>query len=256
MRYFVIPILLISLLACTGSVKEVELRYENPVVGEKLFGKIGEITPPEGYIRLPAAAGSFTEWLRTVPLKMNKTVYLYNGTVKKNQSAQFAVVDIPRSKTDLQQCADVVMRIRAEYLFTCGRYTEIGFTDYKGREYKWKNSNNRMDFETYLGKVFGYCGSASLEKQLKPVTVISGLQAGDVFIKGGFSGHAMLVADVAVNSKGQKVYLLLQGYQPAQDIHVVINPMDEKLSPWYLITDADEIITPEWKFYKNQLRRW
>ena len=50
--------------------------------------------------------------------------------------------------------------------------------------------------------------------------------------------------------------MLAQSYMPAQDIHIVRNPLDDKLSPWYKVTDSKEIITPEWKFYKNQSRQW
>ena len=51
------------------------------------------------------------------PAQKNKTVYLFDGSIKKHQSAQFAVVDISVVKKVLQQCADPVMRLRAEYLF-------------------------------------------------------------------------------------------------------------------------------------------
>ena len=128
--------------------------------------------------------------------------------------------------------------------------------DYNGKWYNWSGEANRPRFDNYLQTVFGYCGSASLEKQLKPVTDFNDMNAGDVLIKGGFPGHAMTVVDVAVNKKGNKIYMLAQGYQPAQDIHVVINPMNDKLSPWYEVTDATEIITPEWKFYRTQLKKW
>ena len=57
---------------------------------------------------------------------------------------------------------------------------------------------------SYLQTVFGMCGTASLEKQLKPVGDQHEMQPGDVFIKGGFPGHAMIVVDVAVNKTGNK----------------------------------------------------
>ena len=67
----------------------------------------------------------------------------------------------------------------------------------------------------------------------------------------------MIVADVAVNkTTGKKIYLLAQGYMPAQDMHIVINPNSLTLSPWYEINDDEKIITPGWVFEKNQLKRW
>ena len=194
--------------------------------------------------------------MRTVPLRKDSHVYLYNGLPKRNQTAQFAVLDISVGKKDLQQCADAVMRLRAEYLFTEKRFSEIKFSDNAGKVYEWKGNNNRVNFAGYLELVFGCCGTASLEKQLNPVVNINEIKAGDVFIKGGFPGHAMLVVDIARDDKGKKFFMLAQSYMPAQDIHIVRNPIDEELSPWYEVSDSNEIITPEWKFYKNQLRQW
>ncbi|MGQ0739491.1 MAG: DUF4846 domain-containing protein [Bacteroidota bacterium] len=216
----------------------------------------GEIPVPAGFERIPAAAGSFADWLRALPLKKDKTVYQYNGKKKQNQSAQFAVLDISQSKTDLQQCADVVMRLRAEYLFAAKKFDSIRFMDYSRKWYNWTGKDNREKFDAYLQLVFGWCGSASLEKQLKPVENFEDIKAGDVLIKGGFPGHAVIVTDIAVNSKGQKVFILVQGYQPAQDMHVLLNPSDERMSPWYNLPVTEEIITPEWRFYRNQLFSW
>jgi len=43
---------------------------------------------------------------------------------------------------------------------------------------------------------------------------------------------------------------------PAQDIHIVKNPGNEKLSPWNDAGEEGIILTPEWKFRKEQLRSW
>lgn len=148
------------------------------------------------------------------------------------------------------------MRLRAEYLFSQKRYTDIEFRDNNGKAYTWKGRADRSDFEHYLENVFSWCGSASLEKQLKPVGDIKDIQPGDVFIKGGFPGHAMIVTDVAINDKGNKVFMLAQSYMPAQDIHIVINPMNEQTNPWYEVNEIKEVTTPQWEFLHNQLRRW
>ncbi len=223
---------------------------------ELLPSTIGHIRLPDGFSRSPNQSGTFASWLRDLALKQDKTVYLYNGQLKKNQSAQYAVLEMPRSTTDLQQCADVLMRLRAEYLFSQQRYTDIRFTDFEGREYAWKNSSNRNDFERYLANVFGWCGSASLEKQLIPVPDFNSIEPGDVLIRGGFPGHAVMVADMALNKSGEKIFTLVQGYQPAQDMHILLNPLAQEASPWYSIPAGDTIYTPEWVFYKQQLRRW
>jgi hypothetical protein len=228
--------------------------FNKPTAPE--YKLVNEIPLPEGYRRTDTAADSFAQWLRSIGLKKDKQVYLYDGSLKKNQTAQFAVLDIPVGKKNLQQCADAVIRLRAEYLFAEKRFSEIKFTDNAAKVYQWEGRSNSTEFENYLENVFGYCGSASLEKQLKPVDALKNIQPGDVFIRGGFPGHAMIVLDVAENDKGEKIFMLAQSYMPAQDIHIVRNPMNSGLSPWYQADETVELITPEWRFYKNQLRRW
>lgn len=93
---------------------------------------IGSIPAPEGFMRRRVADSSFAAWLRRMPLKQDRTVYLYNGQKKKNQQAQYAVIDMPVGERDLQQCADAVMRLRAEYLFA-QKKMPIVFTDYENR---------------------------------------------------------------------------------------------------------------------------
>ena len=217
---------------------------------------VSEIIVPTGYKRVDLPKQSFGDWLRNISLKKDKHVYLYNGNLKRNQTAQFAVLDISVGNKDLQQCADALMRLRAEYLFSQKRYSEIEFRDNENKSYKWTGGADRLAFDKYLEKVFSMCGSASLEKQLKPVTNLHSMHPGDVFIKGGFPGHAMMVIDMAVNTKGNKVFMLAQSYMPAQDIHIVKNPSDASFSPWYEIDDANTIDTPEWTFLNSQLRRW
>jgi Domain of unknown function (4846) len=251
------PLILFLVIAgCTEPVKHTPAADEPAIKTPTHYTRIEEIALPAGFERIEAIPHSFEEWLRRLPLKKDKTVYLYNGQIKPNQSAQFAVVDISGSKTDLQQCADVVMRLRAEYLFTERKFDSIRFMDYNKKWYNWTGKDNRQLFDSYMQQVFGWCGSASLEKQMQPVRDFAAIKAGDVLIRGGFPGHAMIVADLAINNKGEKIFLLVQGYQPAQDVHVVVNPSDKALSPWYNITEMNEIITPEWKFYKTQLYSW
>jgi len=226
------------------------------ILGQNSYKYVEEIPLPTGYKRVIPDSNSFGQWLRKIKLKKDNHVYLYNGLLKRNQSAQFVVLDISVGKKDLQQCADAVMRLRAEYLFNTKKYDEILFIDNKGKKYQWQGGGDKIRFEKYLENVFGWCNSASLEKQLHSVGDLHQMELGDVFIKGGFPGHAMLVIDMAENSKGEKIYLLAQSYMPAQDIHIVKNPGNERLSPWYKAENSKEVITPEYRFYSNQLRKW
>ena len=220
------------------------------------FATIKKIPLPEGFKRVSIEENSFAEWLQNVPLKNDKTVYLFDGSQKTNQQAQFAVLNISVGKKNLQQCADAVMRLRAEYLFAYGRFEEIHFTDNDGTAYNFTPPYTTAHFKKYLDVVFGMCGSASLAKQLKTVQTFSNIKAGDVIIRGGFPGHAIIVMDVAVNTTGKKIFLLAQSYMPAQDIHVLVNPRNNDLSPWYLIDENLAIYTPEYLFKTSELKTW
>lgn len=180
---------------------------------------------------------------------------------------------------DLQQCADAVMRLRAEYLYKTKQFDALHFNftsgfkaDYskwrngyhiavKGNNVSWikttKESTSYHSFREYLIVVFTYAGTASLTKELKQIT-LSQMQIGDVFIKGGSPGHAVIVVDMAKNPKtNKKVFMIAQSYMPAQDIHILINASKSSISPWYdLVETASEVQTPEWTFEGNQLKRF
>ena len=220
------------------------------------FATIKKIPLPKGFKRVGVEENPFAEWLQNVSLKNDKTVYLFDGSQKTNQQAQFAVLDISVGKKNLQQCADAVMRLRAEYLFASNRFEEIHFTDNDGTAYDFTPPYTTAHFKKYLDVVFGMCGSASLAKQLKAVQTFSDIKAGDVIIRGGFPGHAVIVMDVAINTTGKKIFLLAQSYMPAQDIHVLVNPSNNDSSPWYLIDENLEITTPEYLFKTSELKTW
>jgi Domain of unknown function (4846) len=227
---------------------------------------------PAGFHRVPLDVESFAAWLRKVTLKKDNTVYLYNGQRKANQDAQFAVLNISVGHEDLQQCADAVMRLRAEYLFSIHDYEAIDFYTEQGVRLNFamwaaerkvilagngEQSRIRSCFDAYLRAVFTYCSTRTLHKQLLRARSFGLIQAGDVLIRAGSPGHAMLVIDVAEDNQGHRIYLLAQSYMPAQDIHIVKNPLDAAFSPWYRVdTTASLIQTPEYEFTTNELSVW
>ena len=233
---------------------------------------VDAIPLPAGFHRVMSDAASFAAWLRKVPLKRDNTVYLYNGQRKANQDAQFAVLNISVGHEDLQQCADAVMRLRAEYLFSIHDFKAIDFYTEQGVRLNFAmwaaerkvvlvgngdESRRRNCFDAYLRTVFTYCSTRTLHKQLLKARSFGLIQPGDVFIRAGSPGHAMLVIDVAEDNQGHRIYLLAQSYMPAQDIHIVKNPLDVAFSPWYRVdTTAVVVQTPEYDFTTNELRVW
>jgi hypothetical protein len=254
-QLFSLLIFQLVILSCNNSTTTAVLNTNNRVAVNP-YTQIKDIPLPVGYYREKDDPGSFTSFLRNINLKAHTTVYLFNGLPKHNQQAQYALLNISTGNKDLQQCADAVMRLRAEFLYDNNHFDQIIFYDNDHTAYTFAAPFTRERFDRYLDRVFGMCGSASLSKQLKPVKRFSQIQPGDVIIRGGFPGHAVLVMDVAVNALGKKIYLLAQSYMPAQDIHVLKNPVYTDLSPWYEVNEDPVIITPEYTFMPNELKRW
>ena len=217
------------------------------------------IAPPAGFIRKPAPAGSFAAWLRGLPMRpQGAPVLTHTGKPKFRQDVHTDVVDIDIGKRDLQQCADAIMRLRAEWLFSQRRDREIAFNNTNGKRMRFASARRQdhAGLRKYMDLVFAYAGTYSLERELKPVAP-EDIAIGDVFIKGGFPGHAVLVADMVEHeTTGEKRFLLLQSYMPAQDMHILKNPASGDGSPWYTTPIGDRLVTPEWVFQRTALRRW
>ena len=240
---------------------------------------IGKIPLPNGFHYLNTGDTLYAKWLREIKLKSSNVVYLYDGNTKSYQGAQFAVLDLGIGKKDLIQCADAAMKLRADYLFSRERFSEIKFTATSGDEVsferwiggtRWKEQRGKLvaytnsgrpgaseaSYQSFMEMVYSYCGTYSLAKQLTNVTSIRRIEPGDVFVEGGFPGHAVTVMAVAKNDAGKIIFLLSQGYMPAQDIHLLKNFGNNELSPWYDVDDLYPLYTPQWQFANGSLRKW
>jgi hypothetical protein len=98
------------------------------------------ILPPVNFERTKVVESSYVNYLRKLPLKPHGSdVLLYNGNRKPNDNIYEAVVDLKIGKRDLHQCADAVMRLRAEYLWKEKRYKEIHFNFTNGFQVDYSN---------------------------------------------------------------------------------------------------------------------
>ena len=233
---------------------------------------------PDGFERIPVTEGSFAQYLRDMVLKPHGTAVHYFDGHRKFKDVHDAVIDMDVGERDLQQCADAVMRFRAEYLYHKGLYDKIHFNftnGFKAEYTKWRNgyriavegnnaywvkragySEEYSVFRQYMDMVFAYAGTVSLSQELDKVNV-EDMEIGDVFMKGDLPGHCVIVMDMAENkSTGEKIFIVAQSYMPAQDIHVLKNLNDAKMSPWYSLNFGEVLKTPEWTFYKDQLMRF
>lgn len=231
-----------------------------------------------GFTRTDYPEASFAHYLRHQPLKPHGSkVRLFTGEEKYNQSAHAAVLAVDVENRDLQQCADAIMRLRAEYLYATQQYDAIHFnfvSGFKAEYQRWRKgerirvkgnkvnwvggqaaSTEYASFRKYLTMVFSYAGTASLEKELQPKTLAE-LEVGDVFIRGGYPGHAVIVVDKVTHAQtGEVRVLLAQSYMPAQDIHVLSNPAYRDGNPWYSVAEMQEVVhTAEYIFQPDELR--
>lgn len=188
-------------------------------------------------------------------------------------------MDIDVGKKNLQQCADAIIRLRAEYLWSQGKYDEIQFhftngfnADYRkwragyriqvnGNKVSWYKrygeTTTYKSFQQYLEKVFIYAGSISLSGEMHQ-QALSSIEIGNVFVRAGSPGHAVIVMDKAIHHEtGETLVLLAQSYMPAQEIHVLKNPNNTAISPWYPVSEMEGTFnTPEWAFKRDDLKKF
>ncbi|MFT4104210.1 MAG: DUF4846 domain-containing protein [Lacrimispora sp.] len=254
------------------------IKEEKPAINPSGLTLEERFSVPKGYKRVEKPLGSFQAYLRQYPLKPDKSpVLLYDGREKASQDVHAAVFAMPMVEGDLQQCADSVIRMYGEYFWGMGDYESISFhltngflMDYSswmsgnrlsvnGNQVSWVKKasydDSRESFTKYLRQVMVYAGTLSLDKESTPVEE-GRILSGDLFIRGGSPGHCIMVVDTAEDSQGNQCFLLAQGYMPAQEFHVLKNPLHEN-DPWYYESEIqDTLITPEYVFEKGSLKRW
>lgn len=239
--------------------------YGSKTTNPNGYSTIGDIPTPSGYERVTPRDGGFAEYLRSIPLKTTGSkVQLYTGGDARLQLLAYAVVDIPLLSND-EQCADVCMRLRAEFLYNSKRYGDIHFQSVSGKTMRYAGGGSRPAFERYLRNVYGMASTYSLKNEL-PNRALGDIQPGDVFVYAAGDhdleravhakyGHAIMVVDVAVDKDGNKAFLLAEGNTPARDIHILANWKNPFASPWfYLDADAESLFLDCFYYTSNELR--
>ncbi len=233
-------------------------------------------TTPAGFTRVAETPHGFGAWLRGLPLAARGTpVKSYDGSVLHPASdrriAAVAAIDV--GTADLQQCADAVIRLDAEWRWSGGKRdmsyraasgTPLPFARWargervvpRGRDIAWqpmaKPASTHAALRRYLDTVFAWANTVSLSRQAKPVAPAD-LRPGDFFVMGGNPGHTVLVLDVATAKDGTRVALLGQSYMPAQSYQVL---RDVNGSAWFALDPSKDVFTPFWRpFPWDTLRR-
>jgi len=192
-----------------------------------------------------------------------------------------AVVDIDVGPSDLQQCADAVLRMNAEWRYGRGEraiaypVASGAVLSYEGylagdrarasgnqllvQRTARRTADDHAAFRTFLDEVFAWANTSSLAREGTPVDMAE-VRPGDFFVSTGRPfGHAVLVLDVARSPAGSIALLLGQSYMPAQSFQVLGDPgRPAATAAWFLVTPGDtEVDTPFWKpFPLSSLRRF
>ncbi len=234
---------------------------------------------PEGFQRVYYPEGSFQAYIQNYTLKeFGAPVVNYDGSHYFFQQGHFGVLEVPVPSNGLQQCADALIRLRSEYLWEQDRKDEIGFEFTSGDYCSWKKyaegfrpkikgnkvsfhktarkDTSKDNFYRYLNLIYTYSGTISLHEEMPAVQKIEDLRVGDMMIYPGSPGHVVMIADIAVNEAGEKLFIFVQGNTPAQSVHLLKNLEDLDNSPWYKIRLGEEMAIPGYVFSKAKFIRF
>jgi len=129
-----------------------------------------------------------------------------------------------------------------------------------GDAVRWENDRPRgashADLRRYLDLLFGFASTRSLARELPPVPSLREAEVGDVFIRPGRPGHAVIIADMAADASGRRIALLVQGSMPARGIYVLNNMQHPELGAWFEFADGKPLVTSGYEFQPNELRRF
>ncbi|MBU0550994.1 DUF4846 domain-containing protein [Myxococcota bacterium] len=236
------------------------------------------LATPEGFQRVAVEPDSYAAWLRGLPTRTDRAeVYAYDGARLDRPSAAIIYLDI--GVRDRQQCADTVIRLHAEHLWSRGRAEAAGYHFTSGDLSTWKawrsgerfkpqgirvvrargraRANTHKAYRGWLDHLFIYAGTQSLWRDSRPVGARP-YEAGDFFVQPGGPGHAVILLDIAQDAQGRRAALIGQGFMPAEDLHVLKGSHDRVLNDvWFLLPDEAHptLVTPSWSPFKREEAR-
>ena len=195
--------------------------------------------------------GTFGAWLRGHALLPDGTApKRWDGKdVSAKGSAAVFAMDVT---SPLQQATETAVRLYGQYLFESGQHGRIAFHFASGFYFPWVRWSNgeRIDpnkrtmawrsvadtdssaanLAKYLDVQYNFTNIHSLTTQDLMSVDIGSLTPGDVLVN--LRGSVAFVADMAVNTAGQRSVLLLSGGTPARQLTILDNPGSQN-KPWY-----------------------
>ena len=273
------------------STQEADQRSWSPARYPWLAGLMPEDSPleplhdrfptPVGLTRVAVDAGGFAAWLRDVPVRADRrTVLDYRG--RTVPAAAAAVVALDLGDGDLQQCADTIIRLHAEFMWATGRSADAAYHFTSGHQSSWPawlagerfhiqgarverlagpaRREDHATFRAWLQHLFRYSGTLSMALDSRSVGVDEAVAAGDFFVDPGSPGHAVMVLDVGVSRDGRRWGLVGQGYTPAQELHILTAAWPDVIEGvWFALPEGqhDTLEVPSWRpFARSTARRF
>jgi hypothetical protein len=177
-----------------------------------------------------------------------------------------------------EQCADIALRLLAEYAWDSGVEIAPHFRSLSGDEIRWDRwlhgryatntdqtaivyregahrENNREEFDRFLSFVMMYTNTASMSRDWPQIDE-SELRIGDVIIQphctGPGMGHLSVVVDACVDPKGNHRFIFVDGYTPARLPVVRQRIVGDRNSAWMTIA---EYLTLQERFGPGKFHR-
>lgn len=248
-------------------------------INEKGMTIKNRVKPPYGYKRVSYEAGTFESFIQNYTLKeYGSSIINYDKTKYFYQIGHIGILTLSVPENGLQQCADALIRLRAEYLWKTNQKEKIGFEFTSGHYCSWKKyaagyrpkiegnkvtfykiakaNYTKTAFYKYLNLIYTYSGTLSLYNELPKVVREEDLQLGDMLVKPGTPGHILMLVDEVINKKGEKLFVLAQGNTPAQSVHLLKNFNNASLTPWYSLKKNALIQVPGYSFDNSQFIRF
>jgi len=238
---------------------------------------------PTGYTRMQERdRTTFFVFVQNLPLLPNGTPVVYSNKDAKpaNSRRPAAVLNMVLDEENLQQKPQSLMRLWAEYLFEQQQFGDIIFHIRNGQPIaydKWKEGLKGIvegtgywtkvpldlkaytTFRRYLNFVFRYSDFQTIQKDWR-VLPASDLAPGSILFaekEGNYA--AVMILDVAINERGERLLILACGGSPAQSIEVLQNsntgrtPAQQatNLGPWFRVEKDGTVRTGDAVFNIN-----
>jgi len=226
---------------------------------------IGEISPPsKDFYRIEVKKNSFADFLRKLSLKKpGSNVVNYRGGVFKSgaDTSVAFVVDMDIAGRRLEQCMDILIRLYAEYLWgkkqmanfilplPGGHWLEwqdwkMGFRPvFKGIDVSMFRSaqpdSSHQSYTAFLNTIYSESHTQQFYHAYQPIERRE-VKIGDIIIKKGTKGHAIMIMDLTKNEHGQMMALIGNGDTPACQFFLLNY---KTKNPWIPLNFDQETLT-------------